>query len=103
MIVVILIFALAVWIAPDRRRAIRACAIGLIVAGLVLIFIRRVVGNQLIDKVVADDSVRPAAHRIWWIATDQLGLRDRVDRLRGSDRPARRLDRRTRCPCHRAP
>ena len=73
-IVVILIFALAVWIAPDRRRAIRACAIGLIVAGLVLIFIRRVVGNQLLDKVVADDSVRPAAHRIWWIATEQLGL-----------------------------
>ena len=73
-IVVILIFALAVWIAPDRRRAIRACAIGLIVAGLVLIFIRRVVGNQLLDKVVADDSIRPAAHRIWWIATEQLSL-----------------------------
>src|SRR4051812_12817546 len=73
-IVVILIFALAVWIAPDRRRAVRACAIGLIVAGLVLIFIRRVLGNQLLDRVVADESVRPAAHRIWWIATEQLSL-----------------------------
>ena len=49
-IVVVLIFALAVWIAPDRRRAIRACAIGLIVAGLVLIFVRRVLGDQFLDK-----------------------------------------------------
>lgn len=73
-ILVVLIFALAVWIAPDRRRAIRACAIGLIVAGLVLIFVRRVFGSQLLDKIVADDSVRPAAHRIWWIATNSLGL-----------------------------
>jgi hypothetical protein len=73
-IVVILIFAAAIWIAPDRRRALRACALGLVVAGLVLIFARRVLGDQLIDRVVADDSVRPAAHEIWWIATDQLKL-----------------------------
>jgi hypothetical protein len=73
-IVVILIFAAAIWIAPDRRRALRACALGLVVAGLVLIFVRRVFGDQLIDRVVADDSIRPAAHEIWWIATDQLKL-----------------------------
>jgi hypothetical protein len=71
---VVLIFAVAVWIAPDRRRAVRACAIGLIVAGLVLIFVRRVLGDQLIDRVVADQTVRPAAHEIWWIATDSLRL-----------------------------
>ena len=45
-IVVVLIFALAIWIAPDRRRAVRACAIGLVVAGLVLVFIRRVAGTS---------------------------------------------------------
>ena len=49
------------------------------------------------------DSVRPAAHRIWWIATRAAGTRDSDDSLRGSDRPARRVDRRTGCPCHRAP
>jgi len=69
-IIVVLIFALAIWIAPNRRRAVRACAIGLLVAGLVLVFIRRVAGDQLIDHVVKDDSVRPAAHEVWWIATD---------------------------------
>jgi hypothetical protein len=73
-IVVLLIFAAAVWVAPERRRAIRACAIGLIVAGLALIFVRRVVGNQLVDRLVADSSVRPAAHSVWWIATDPLHL-----------------------------
>ena len=73
-VIVLLIFAAAIWLAPDRRRAVRACAIGLIVAGLVLIFIRRVAGDQLIDRVVTDDSVRPAAHEVWWIATDPLKL-----------------------------
>ena len=45
-IIVLLIFALAIWIAPNRRRAVRACAIGLIVAGLVLVFIRRVAATS---------------------------------------------------------
>jgi hypothetical protein len=71
---VLLIFAAAIWIAPDRRRALRACAIGLLAAGLVLIFARRVLGDQLIDQVVSDRSVRPAVHEVWWIATDQLRL-----------------------------
>ena len=31
-------------------------------------------GGQIIDSVVASDSIRPAAHRVWWIATEQLRL-----------------------------
>lgn len=73
-LVVVLIFAAAIWIAPDRRRALRACAFGLLAAGLVLVFARRVLGDQLIDQVVSDSSIRPAAHEVWWIATDQLKL-----------------------------
>ena len=73
-LVVLLIFAAAIWIAPDRRRALRACAIGVLAAGLVLVFARRVLGDQLIDQVVSDSSIRPAAHEVWWIATDQLKL-----------------------------
>ena len=71
---VLVIFGLAIWIAPDRRRAVRANAIGLIVAGFVLIFIRRVLGGEIIDQVVISDSARPAAHRAWWTATDLLRL-----------------------------
>ena len=71
---VVLIFALAIWLAQDRRRALRACAIGVVVSALLLIFIRRVLGEQLIDRLVKNDSYRPAVHDTWWIATEQLGL-----------------------------
>jgi hypothetical protein len=46
----------------------------LLVAGLVLIFVRRVAGDQLISQLVVEDSIRPAAHRAWWIGTDPLRL-----------------------------
>jgi hypothetical protein len=71
---ILLIYALAIWLAPDRRRALGACAIGVLTAGLLLVFLRRVLGDELIDRLVANDAVRPAIHNVWWIATDQLGL-----------------------------
>jgi hypothetical protein len=70
----ILCFAAAIWLAPDRRRALRNCAIAVLFASLVLIFVRRVLGGQIIDSLVANESFRPAAHSVWWIATDQLRL-----------------------------
>jgi hypothetical protein len=74
LILAILLFALAVWLAPDRRWAVRTCAFGVIISALLLILVRRVIGQQIIDSVVTSDSIRPAAHRVWWIATDQLRL-----------------------------
>ncbi len=71
---VLLIFVLAIWVAPDRRRAVRNVAIAILISGLVLVFVRRVLGDQLIDRLVTDPTVRPAAHNIWWIATEQLRL-----------------------------
>jgi putative oligomerization/nucleic acid binding protein len=73
-IVVVILLAIAVWIAPDRRWAVRTSAFGLLAAALALIFVRRVLGDQIISSLVASDSIRPAAHRIWWIATEQLRL-----------------------------
>ncbi len=52
----------------------RACSIGLLVAGLALIFLRRVLGDQLIDQLVVNDTIRPAVHNAWWIATEPLRL-----------------------------
>ncbi len=72
--IIVLIFALAVWLADDRRKALRACAIGVTVAGLVLVFVRRVLGDWFIERLVKNESVRPAAHDVWWIVTGQLGL-----------------------------
>ena len=73
-ILVVLIFAAVVLVGPDRRRAVRACAIAMLVAGLLLIFLRRVLGDQLVDKLVVDESLRPAIHNVWWIATEPLRL-----------------------------
>ena len=39
-----------------------------------LVFVRRVFGDQLIDRLVEDTTFRPAIHHVWWIATDQLRL-----------------------------
>jgi hypothetical protein len=72
--VVLLLFAAAVWVAPDRRKAVRAIAVSFLVVALVLIFVRRVLGDALINRLVHDVSYRPAASRVWWIATESLGL-----------------------------
>jgi hypothetical protein len=74
LVLAILLFTLAVWLAPDRRWAVRTCALGVLVSVLLLILVRRVVGGQIIDSVVTADSIRPAAHRVWWIATEELHL-----------------------------
>ena len=40
---------------------------------MVLIFIRRVVGNELIDSLTTLPQNRDAGHAIWWVATERLG------------------------------
>ena len=75
---------------PDRRKAVRACAIGLLVAGLLLIFLRRVLGDQLIPPVGGrrHDPARSAqcvVDRDGAVAADPHD-----DHLRRPDRPPRR-------------
>src|SRR5262249_54361164 len=65
-VLVILCWAAAVWLVPDRRRReIRAIGAGIAVAGLLLIVIRSVAGNYIVDKVVKTDTVKPAVHEVW--------------------------------------
>ena len=62
-----------VWLVPGRRRKeVRAIGIGLVVAGVLLLVIRSVAGNYIVDKVVVTESVRPAVHQVWEIVTDSL-------------------------------
>jgi hypothetical protein len=67
------VFAIAVWISRDRRRTLRAIAIGILAAAVVLILVRRVVGNALIDSLTTLPQNRDAGHAIWWVATERLG------------------------------
>ena len=66
------VLAIAVVISRDRRKTLRAVAIGVLAAGVVLIFIRRVVGDALIDSLTTLPANRDAAHAIWWVATERL-------------------------------
>jgi hypothetical protein len=70
---VLLVWAAALWLVPGRRRKeLRAIAIGLIVAGVALLVIRRIAGSYLVDHLTASDSVRPAVSAFWSILSDGL-------------------------------
>ena len=74
-LVALAVAALAIWLARGRRRLeLRALAIGLVVVGLLLLAVRRVAGNYLVDRL-ADDTVEPAAHDAWSILTQTLADR----------------------------
>jgi hypothetical protein len=67
------LFALAVWLAVGWRRiALRRVGFCLIALGVLVVLARRVVGNQVVDSLVASESVQPAAKEAWWIITQML-------------------------------
>jgi hypothetical protein len=66
------VFALAVYLSRARRRTLRACAFGMLAAGLVLVVVRRVLGDYFINSLTTLPDVRAAAHVTWYMATDQL-------------------------------
>lgn len=68
----IVLWAGAVYLAPDRRRTLRNIAWSLVIIGLLILAVRRVVGNAVIDSLVATESVRPAARDVWTVLTSLL-------------------------------
>jgi len=69
----LILFALAVWFAQGWRRVAfrRAgwCFIGL---GAVVLIVRRVAGDAIVDGLVTSEGVKPAAHSAWTIGTTLL-------------------------------
>jgi hypothetical protein len=73
LIVGLLLWAGAVYIAEGRRRrVIRNIALSLVLMGLLLLAVRRIVGNAVIDNLVQTESVRDAAKDVWTIFTSLL-------------------------------
>jgi len=73
LLVGILFWAGAVYIAEGRRRRVlRNIALSLVLMGLLLLAIRRIVGNAVIDNLVQTESVRGAAKDVWTIFTSLL-------------------------------
>jgi hypothetical protein len=69
----ILLFALAIYLARGRRRrTLRTTGWCFVVIGVVLLLIRRVAGDAVVNGLVKIPSNKPAAHQVWNIGTSLL-------------------------------
>jgi hypothetical protein len=72
-IVPFLLWGIAIWLARGRRRIeVRAIAIGIVVAGLLVLVLRSVAGNYVVDELATTSSVDDAASQAWDIITQLL-------------------------------
>ncbi len=65
-------YTAAVWLARGRRAMLRNVGAALLVVGILLLVIRRVVGNYIVDALVSGESVRGAVDSTWVIGTSLL-------------------------------
>ena len=71
-LVVIALLVLAVYLARGfRREALRASGLALLVVGLILLVVRRVVGDEIVEALTSAQT-EPAGSAVWLIATDLL-------------------------------
>jgi hypothetical protein len=69
----LLLWAIAIWLARGRRRIeVRAIAIGVVVAGVLVLVLRSLAGNYVVDELVTTTSVKDAARPAWDIVTQLL-------------------------------
>jgi hypothetical protein len=71
-ILALVAFALAAWLSRDRRRLVRRIGLALVVIGVVGLLAVGVVGNYIVDSLVADTENRAAAGNAWDILTELL-------------------------------
>ena len=65
--------ASAVWLARGRRRLeIRANAIGLLIAGVLILIVQTLIGRYLVGHLATTESVRPAVATVYSIVTELL-------------------------------
>ena len=72
-LVPLLLIAAAIWLARGRRRRIlRQSAIGALIAGFLVLVIRKLAGSYVTSHLVASESLRPAVRNAWEIVTQLL-------------------------------
>jgi hypothetical protein len=72
-LVPVALWAIALWLAAGRRRSIlRMIGISSIVAGLLVLVIRRIAGSYVVDALATTESVEQAAGNAWDILTSLL-------------------------------
>ena len=74
-IVVVGLYALAVYLASaaDRFRVLRSVGFGLVIAGVIELFIRAIGVRIVVDAIVADPSNKPVARQAAYIVTRLIG------------------------------
>ncbi len=66
-------FGAAIYLArKERWVTVLFCGIGLVAAGFAAIVARQIAGGIVVDQLVVDESVRPAAESAWSIATSLM-------------------------------
>jgi hypothetical protein len=65
-------FALAIWLATDRRRAVRRIGATLFLVGVLGLVAVNVVGDYIVNELVAETDTRTAAGNAWDILTELL-------------------------------
>jgi hypothetical protein len=69
----LLLYGLAIWLAgPRRRQALRSAGLGFVVAGALVLVLRSIVGNELVNSLVANEAAKPAVEAVWSIGTSLL-------------------------------
>jgi hypothetical protein len=72
-LVVLILYGLAIYLAQGhRRRIFRDIGVCVLFVGLLVLIVRRLVGNWIVDSLVKSDVDRPAGHAVWWIETELL-------------------------------
>jgi hypothetical protein len=72
-LLVLALYGGAVALARGRRRTIvLACSFGFLAAGLVVLALRRIVGNHVVDVLTRQGSAKPSADAVWSIGTTLL-------------------------------
>jgi hypothetical protein len=70
---VLILYGLAIYLAQGhRRRIFRDIGVCVLFVGLLVLIVRRLVGNWIVDSLVKSDVDRPAGHAVWWIETELL-------------------------------
>ena len=65
-------FAGAVWLARGRRAMLRNVGVALFLVGILLLDVRRAVGNYIVDALTSGESLRGAVDSTWFIGTSLL-------------------------------
>ncbi len=71
-VLTLLCFGGAIWLSGKRRKTLRTVGFLFVFVGVLVLLLRTIGGNVLVDSVVANPAAKPAAHEVWSIATSLL-------------------------------